>query len=187
MIARIDEPKATVAQVIHELLSIVGREHPQALVFPLSVPSKSESSKRSAAANSILLGMKRHSEQLVDEALLVSKELIRVAILWTEMWLTGLEQVCVCVYVCVYCIIDRQLTTTPARLDIQAAELFFGANKNFKAMLEKLEPLHAMIEEGAKTQYEISFMQAYGNDLHQAREWCNVRYLSPSLLNLKLN
>jgi len=42
-------------------------------------------------------------------------------------------------------------------------------------MLEKLEPLHAMIEEGAKTQYEISFMQAYGNDLHQAREWCNVR------------
>ena len=40
--------------------------------------------------------MKERRPELVEEALLVSRELIRVAVLWHEMWHEGLEEVCSC-------------------------------------------------------------------------------------------
>lgn len=55
------------------------------------------------------------------QAQLVSKELIRVAILWHEMWHEGLEE---------------------------ASRLYFGEH-NIEGMLKVLEPLHEMLQEGA--------------------------------------
>lgn len=55
------------------------------------------------------------------QAQLVSKELIRVAILWHELWHEGLEE---------------------------ASRLYFGEH-NIEGMLKVLEPLHEMLEEGA--------------------------------------
>ena len=40
----------------------------------------------------ILHAMRAHCDALVEQALLVSTELIRVAILWGEMWHEALEQ-----------------------------------------------------------------------------------------------
>lgn len=40
----------------------------------------------------ILESMKSHSLELVEQAELVSKELIRVAVLWHEQWHEGLEE-----------------------------------------------------------------------------------------------
>lgn len=34
------------------------------------------------------------SAELLDQALMVSEELIRVAVLWSEMWNEALEEVC---------------------------------------------------------------------------------------------
>ena len=59
----------------------------------------------------------------------VSEELIRVAILWHELWHEGLEE---------------------------ASRLYFG-DRNIKGMFETLEPLHRMLERGAQTQQEVSF------------------------------
>jgi serine/threonine-protein kinase mTOR len=73
--------------------------------------------------------------------------LIRVAILWHELWHEGLEE---------------------------ASRLYFG-ERNVKGMFEKLEPLHAMILKGPQTLKETSFNQAYGRDLQDAQEWC-ARY-----------
>lgn len=39
----------------------------------------------------ILQNMTEHSSRLVQQAILVSEELIRVAILWHEQWHEGLE------------------------------------------------------------------------------------------------
>ena len=39
----------------------------------------------------ILRNMTEHSSRLVQQAILVSEELIRVAILWHEQWHEGLE------------------------------------------------------------------------------------------------
>lgn len=63
----------------------------------------------------------------------VSEELIRVAILWHEMWHEGLEE---------------------------ASRLYFG-ERNVKGMFEVLEPLHAMMERGPQTLKETSFNQVW--------------------------
>ena len=69
----------------------------------------------------------------------VSEELIRVAILWHEMWHEGLEE---------------------------ASRLYFG-ERNVKGMFEVLEPLHAMMERGPQTLKETSFNQVWDKKRHE--------------------
>lgn len=144
LIARIDSQRVLVSRLIHHLLIDIGKTHPQALVYPLTVATKSSSVQRRSAANKILKSMSEHSPTLVNQALMVSEELIRVAILWHEMWHEGLED---------------------------ASRLYFG-ERNIKGMFKILEPLHAMMERGPQTLKETSFNQAYGRDLTEAQEWC---------------
>lgn len=145
LIARIDTPRLFVGQLIHKLLSDIGKSHPQALVYPLSVASKSASQTRKSAANRILDSMREHSPTLVDQAKMCSEELIRVAILWHEQWYEGLEE---------------------------ASRLYFG-ERDIKGMFDTLAPLHAMLDRGPQTLKETSFNQAYGSKLSDALEWCN--------------
>ncbi|XP_063386567.1 serine/threonine-protein kinase mTOR [Cydia fagiglandana] len=145
LIARIDTPRALVGKLIHSLLIDIGKSHPQALVYPLTVASKSSFIARKNAANQILKSMCTHSSNLVNQAAMISEELIRVAILWHEQWHEALEE---------------------------ASRLYFSEH-DVKAMFKTLEPLHAMLERGAQTTKEVSFTQAYGRDLNEAQEWCN--------------
>ena len=64
----------------------------------------------------------------------VSEELIRVAILWHELWHEGLEE---------------------------ASRLYFG-ERDIKGMFSTLEPLHNMVERGPQTLKETSFNQVIG-------------------------
>ena len=73
LIARIDSPRKRVSKLIHDLLSDVGKQHPQALIYPLTVASKSQSSIRRDAANAILNNMAEHSSKLVQQAIMVSE------------------------------------------------------------------------------------------------------------------
>jgi len=61
----------------------------------------------------------------------ISEELIRVAILWHELWHEGLEE---------------------------ASRLYFG-ERNIKGMFAILEPLHQMMETGPQTLKETAFSQ----------------------------
>ena len=94
-----------VRKSVHTLLLRVGKHHPQALIYPLAVashearnhdaggrPADSDASSRGRWAERILQSMRGHCATLVDQALLVSNELIRCAILWGEMWHEALEQ-----------------------------------------------------------------------------------------------
>uniref|UniRef100_A0A7M5XP27 non-specific serine/threonine protein kinase n=1 Tax=Clytia hemisphaerica TaxID=252671 RepID=A0A7M5XP27_9CNID len=144
LIARIDTPRQMVGRLIHQLLSDVGKQHPQALIYPLTVASKSASADRRNAAEQILCNLREHSLALVEQAMMVSEELIRVAILWHELWAEGLEE---------------------------ASRLYFG-ERNVKGMFAVLDPLHQIMENGPQTLNEISFQQAYGRDLMEARDWC---------------
>ncbi|XP_071445181.1 serine/threonine-protein kinase mTOR [Hetaerina americana] len=156
LIARIDTPRALVGRLIHHLLMDIGKHHPQALVYPLTVASKSASVPRRNAANKILANMCEHSPVLVQQAVMVSDELIRVAILWHELWHEGLEE---------------------------ASRLYFG-ERNVKGMFDTLEPLHAMLERGPETLKETSFNQAYGRDLMEAQEWCHRYKVSGNVRDL---
>lgn len=79
------------------------------------------------------------------QAQLVSKELIRVAILWHEMWHEALEE---------------------------ASRLYFG-ERNVEAMFNCLQPLHVLLaNEGPVTVKEQQFVQSYGRELAEAYECC---------------
>lgn len=92
LIARINQPNKLVKDSIHSLLCEVGRAHPQALVYALTVSMKSDVGNRSRAAARIMENMRQHSPKLVEQADLVSHELIRIAVLWHEQWHEGLEE-----------------------------------------------------------------------------------------------
>ena len=103
----------------------------QALIYPLTVASKSASVERRDAADHILRNLCEHSSALVEQAMMVSEELIRVAILWPELWAEGLEE---------------------------ASRLYFG-EKNVKGMFAVLDPLHLIMKRGPQTLSETSFQQ----------------------------
>lgn len=146
LIARINQPNRMVREAIHNLLVDVGRAHPQPLVYPLTVSMKSDVNTRSRAAARVMEAMRQHSPNLVEQAGLVSHELIRIAVLWHEQWHEGLEE---------------------------ASRLYFG-DHNIQGMLATLEPLHEMLRKGPETLREISFIQSFGRDLNEARDWCEA-------------
>lgn len=76
LIARIDTQRVLVGRLIHHLLIDIGKHHPQALVYPLTVASKSASSARHSAANKILKSMCDHSATLVQQAVMVGDYLV---------------------------------------------------------------------------------------------------------------
>ncbi|KAK4476961.1 hypothetical protein RD792_016131 [Penstemon davidsonii] len=148
IIARIHSNNHAVRELIQSLLVRIGQNHPQALMYPLLVACKSISNLRKQAAQEVVDMVRQHSGVLVDEAQLVSTELIRVAILWHEMWHEALEE---------------------------ASRLYFGEH-NIEGMLNVLEPMHEMLEEGAMknntTIKEKAFIQAYRHELLEAYECC---------------
>ena len=132
IVARIHSNSTPVRSLIHHLLVRIGRQHPQALLYPLLVACKSQSTSRRSAAMMVLEDLRQHSALLVEQAQVVSLELIRVAILWHEAWHEALEE---------------------------ASQLYFG-EQNVDGMLRVLAPLHHIIErQGAETLHEISFVQ----------------------------
>ncbi|KAI1177064.1 TOR kinase [Nemania sp. FL0916] len=145
LIARINQPNPRVRQSIHNLLADVGRNHPQALVYPLTVAMKApQNTRRSKSAALIMDSMRAHSANLVDQADIVSHELIRVAVLWHEQWHEAIED---------------------------ASRLWFS-DHNAAGMFAALNPMHELLDRGPETLREISFAQTFGRDLTEAREWC---------------
>lgn len=148
IIARIHSNIPAVRELIQSLLIRIGRDHPQALMYPLLVACKSISSLRRTAAEQVVEQVRQHnphSALLVEQAQLVSKELIRVAILWHEQWHEALEE---------------------------ASRLYFGEH-NVEGMLNVLLPLHKQLEkEGPSTTQEKDFVQNYGRELQEAYDCC---------------
>ncbi|CAB10805.1 TORC2 serine/threonine protein kinase Tor1 [Schizosaccharomyces pombe] len=143
LIARIHTSSSSVRASVHQLLSDIGRVHPQALVYSLTVSSKSTNPQQKHSAKSIMDSMLSHSDTLVRQALLVSQELIRVAILWHELWYEGLEE---------------------------ASQAYFS-DHDISLMIDIVKPLHETLEKGPSTLSEISFAQTFGYDLRKARSY----------------
>ncbi|ABO93925.1 predicted protein [Ostreococcus lucimarinus CCE9901] len=145
IVARIHTHVLPVRNLIYQLLVRVGRQHPQAVLYPLLVACKSQSTSRRAAAHAILDNVRQHSALLVEQAQIVSLELIRVAIVWHEAWHEALEE---------------------------ASRLYFG-EQNVEGMMAVLTPLHHILErQGAETLQEMGFVQNYGRELQEAHDLC---------------
>lgn len=144
LIARIHTQASATRSLLHRLLERIGAAHPQALIYPLTVSCKSATVPRRTAAMQIMRSIRQRWPGVVDQAELVSRELIRVAILWHEMWHSGLEE---------------------------ASRQYFGEG-SIQGMLSTLLPLHEMLSSpGPVTLRETAFVQAYGADLAAAHRW----------------
>ena len=144
LIARIHTQAAGTRSLLHRLLERIGDAHAQALIYPLTVSCKSATTSRRNAAMQIMRSIRLRRPAVVDQAEMVSRELIRVAILWHEMWHAGLEE---------------------------ASRQYFGEG-SISGMLATLLPLHEMISApGPVTLRETAFVQAYGADLATAHRW----------------
>ncbi|XP_046969780.1 serine/threonine-protein kinase Tor-like [Vanessa cardui] len=146
LIARIDSPRSLVAKLVHILLIDIGKTHPQALVYPLTVATKSSFVTRKSAANYILKTMSTHSHRLVNEAAIISEELIKVAMLWHDQVYTALDD---------------------------ASRLYYS-EKDYRGMFRTLDKMHAMLDRPPETLKEVSFLQMYGRDLQEAHRWCEL-------------
>jgi FKBP12-rapamycin complex-associated protein len=149
IIARMDVSEVHTRQIIFELFDQLGRSHPQALVYPLTLSAKSQDVNRQTLSRSIMDSMRQHSSHVLDQALVVSQELIRVAITWWEAWHEGLEE---------------------------ASKFFFNEN-NIEGMLQVLQGLHKTIQSGPETIIELAFHQSFARDLSEAESWL-ARYQS---------
>ena len=144
IIARISSPVQAIRRLTNELLSSIGKDHPQALVYPLIVASKSNNLTRLTQARKLIDKMNKLFPTLIEQALLVCQELIRVAILWDEQWIEGLD----------------------------AASRAYDHGRNFPGMLETLEPLYQRLKDGPTTERESAFVSKYGRDLIDAYDCC---------------
>lgn len=153
IIARIHSRIPEVRKLVKELLHQVGRLHPQALVYPLTVAIGSQSGDGLDAASELLDSMREHSANLVEQAMLVSKELIRVSIVWPEQWHEALED---------------------------ASRAFF-TEKNPAGMIERLQPMHETLDLEPQTLREQAFYLSFARDLLEARNWCR-RYLQTGVV-----
>ena len=143
LIARIHTSSSSIRNLLTELLCRIGKGHPQALVYPLTVASKSPSEARKAASLHVLHSMRQHSATLVSQASMVSSELVRVAILWHELWHEAIDE----------------------------ASRHWFVNKNAEGMYAALLPLHQAMEKGPQTSRELNFHQLHSRELQEAFEW----------------
>lgn len=150
LIARIKQPSQLVKKSVHQMLQEIGRKHPQALMYPLTVACKSDSRERAQEASQVMASIEQHSPLLCAQAREVSQELIRVAVLWHEIWHNGLEE---------------------------ASKMFFTKN-DMTATLRVLEPLHDVVTKEPETLRETSFVATFGRDLQEARDWCRAYRVS---------
>ena len=143
IIARIDIPNEKIQELLHELLVHISRHHPQALIYQLTVAAKSKSVVRNLASQKLLNDMKNHSKRLVDEAMIISEELIRTAILLKELWHEGIEE----------------------------AWKAYSSDKNINAVLKILFGLHEKMEGSPESLSEITFHQSFRLELEEAKGW----------------
>ena len=118
IIARISAPNQLIRTNIHFILAEIGKAHPQALIYALTVAQKSPSKPRQDAARKVMSIMAQTNYELVEQAKSVSQELIRVAILWNELWREGLD--------------------TASKLFVERGDV--------DGMLAVLDPLHDLVE-----------------------------------------
>ncbi|KAF4714908.1 phosphatidylinositol kinase- protein kinase tor1, partial [Perkinsus olseni] len=94
----------------------------------------------------LLQEISTHRKTLVQQNQLVSSELIRISMLWHEIWCEALEE---------------------------GSRLYY-AEHDVNGMIEVLKPLHEMMLQGPQTLRETSFTQAFGRDLREALKWIHA-------------
>jgi hypothetical protein len=79
LIARIQTSSPNIQNTINVLLTEVGKAHPQALIYSLTVASKSTNIIRQRAAGTVMSILRQHSPHLVEQVSLTQSVLYKMA------------------------------------------------------------------------------------------------------------
>lgn len=162
LIARIHIKSPEISGLLRKLLTKVAAAHPQALVCPISVALNTSSTQQHYVATEVLQEMRKSHRKLVEEATIVSRELMKVAITPQELWYDSLEQ---------------------------AAQSYIDA-KDIPSMMYILKELHDTMSEqhpssrkigegftdgigkiGVSTLRDVTFRHTYGKLIQDAHYW----------------
>jgi FKBP12-rapamycin complex-associated protein len=165
LIARMHVKAPQIAVLLRKLLMKVASTHPQALVCPISVAQNTHDKQQKTVATELVNEMRKRRSQLVEEATMLSRELIRVAITPHELWHDGLEK---------------------------AAQLYME-NRDIRGMMDALTEMHDTMNESAivdnkvqvgftedmskvghTTLRDVSFRHSYGRPLAEALDWLEM-------------
>eukprot|EP00831_Metopus_contortus_P029530 TRINITY_DN2427_c0_g1_i3.p1 TRINITY_DN2427_c0_g1~~TRINITY_DN2427_c0_g1_i3.p1 ORF type:complete len:668 (+),score=76.22 TRINITY_DN2427_c0_g1_i3:1404-3407(+) len=156
VLARIDVKNPVIRKIMFDLLERIGRNEPQALVYPLCLLHRSTSDERKKSAEYLMNNMRNHSPILMSQALEVCHELIRSALLLMEQWYEVIEE---------------------------AIGLCYGSNNAVSAMKLLLE-VHNVMKREPETMNEASFHHYFGSSLHLAESWAKKYLESRSDIDL---
>ena len=145
LLARIDINAAKVKKTMVHLLKIICDTYPQAMIYPVSVLSQSNTDNKKQVADELIEIMRKNQKELINQALFISKELVRAAVLMNESWCEALEE---------------------------AASNYFASN-NSEKMIEILEKQYKTLEDEPQSMSEIAFHQIYKCELLEAWDWIN--------------
>lgn len=143
LIARIYTKHKKILSHLKNLLNQIGEKYPQALLYPLSVCTslnRDENKEGQNILDSVLNTIKIHHQQLYEESVLVSKELVRIAIIWSDMLMVEFEK------------------------GISAAR-----DKNYDKMNEIFNNFFEKISVEAETQIEALFKKRYKEEMNNIR------------------
>lgn len=143
LIARIDIKEPKIREGLINLLERIADIYPQSLLYALNVMARSQHLARKSAAQHILDRIKNQNANLVQQALLVSNELIRSAIVLTEIWNEAIED---------------------------GARVYFPDGDPM-TFVKQMLPHHRLMEKPPETHNEIAFYQGFASDLKEAEEW----------------
>ncbi|KAJ1958371.1 phosphatidylinositol kinase- protein kinase tor1, partial [Dipsacomyces acuminosporus] len=141
MLARIHIEFESTSRLIKQLLLEVGKFHANAILFSLYVAARSDHPERSQAAKDVLAKLSDIVPEAVAETETVSRELIRITLLFPEMWREALDN---------------------------ASRCYYGQGDP-EEMMKVLNPLHERAR-NPETLREYHFVQVFGNELAAAEE-----------------
>ncbi|KAJ1894882.1 phosphatidylinositol kinase- protein kinase tor1, partial [Kickxella alabastrina] len=141
ILARIHNQFESTSKLIKQLLVEVGKFHPNAIMFSLYVAARGTHPKRSQAAKDVLAKLHDLAPELVEETEIVSRELIRITLLFPEMWHDALDN----------------------------ASKYYFKQHDPEEMMRILKPLHERAR-NPETLREYHFVQMFGTELATAEQ-----------------
>lgn len=96
LIARMYVKQSKISKFLNVLLESIGEKYPQAIIYPMyvsnSLNKEKDDTDRQFIIDNVLETIKTHHLQLYQESSLVSKELIRIAVVWGDMLLCDFDK-----------------------------------------------------------------------------------------------
>lgn len=174
LIARMNLKTFEIAVLLKKLLIKLAAIHPQALVCPISVALNTEDKQQKIVATEVLSEIRKRRSQLVDEATMVSRELMTVALTPHEFWNDGLEKAA-------SQYIEFKDIDAMIRILVDLHEAMNDgldrntSSKSFDSKGNKEEGFSDGIGKIGRTSLrDISFRNSYERQLQEAQDWLNL-------------